>query len=342
MSTVHAMFSRVFRAALGCLALSLACGQTPHLSQDRVTFFTEPNFKGEALAIEAGASVGNLDRLLRPSQKPWTFAISSVRVEGTARATVFSGANYSGDRLDISQSITDLYSQSRGRDGGTWDRSIASITVIGPQRIVAPQPMAPVIVQQQGPPPAVVVVPSAAPRPPPVVVHEVRPRMDRRTAELIVQRAYREVLNRPADPDGLRTYRDRVRHDGWSERQIVEQLQRSKEARGVNADEAIARAYRQVLGREPDPQGLAHYRAKWRDRWTQGQIRDDLRRSHEGRNNYIHNVITKAYREVLGREPDPGGYATYEKAMRERGWTERDVRQTLMSGDEYRHRKGKR
>jgi hypothetical protein len=338
MIVMHSILLKFFRAAGSCFLLGLAWGQTAPLSQDRVTFFTEPNFKGEALTVEAGASVENLDRLLRPSQRPWTFAISSVRVEGAARATVFSGANYSGDRLDISQSITDLYSQSRGRDGGTWDRSIASITVTGPQRIVAPQPVAPVVVQPQAPPPTVVVVPTPAPRPP-VVVHEVRPRMDRRTAELIVQRAYREVLNRPADPDGLRTYRDRLMHDGWTEREIIEQLQRSREARGTNADEAIAQAYREVLGREPDPQGLASYRAKWRDGWTQGQIRDDLRRSHEGRNNYIHNVITKAYREVLGREPDPAGFANYERAMRERGWTERDVRNALMSGEEYRQRK---
>ncbi len=335
---MHSASHRLLRVFAGCLAfltavaVTLAQSAAQPLSQDRVTFFTEPNFKGEALTVEAGASVENLDRLQRANQGPWTFAISSVLVEGSAKATVFSGAGFGGDRLEISRSIPDLYGEQRGRDrGATWDRSIASVAVTGPQRVVVQQPT------QVAPPTTVVVVPSPAPRGP-VVVQEVRPRLDRRTAEMIVQRAYREVLNRPADPEGLHTYRDRLMHDGWSERQVVEQLQRSGEARGVNADEAITKAYQEVMGRDPDPRGLAHYRAKWRDGWTQGQIRDDLRRSPEGRDRYIRSSITRAYREVLGREPDPAGYATYEKAMRERGYSEQQVRAALMSGDEYRQR----
>jgi hypothetical protein len=323
-------------AVLAALLGVGAAAQTPAVSPDRVTFFTEPNFKGEALTIEAGATVDDLARLRRADQNPWAFAISSVRVEGAAQATVFSHPGLAGDRLEVSRSIPDLYAEPRSRDGGSWDRAIASVTVRGPARTPSPAPPGPVV--RAEPPPAVVVVP--APRPP-VVIHEVRPRLDRRSAELIVQRAFREVLNRPPDPEGLRTYRDRLMYEGWSERQVIEQLQRSGEARAVNADEAIARAYREVLGRDPDPKGLAHYRAKWRDGWTQGQIRDDLRRSAEGRDSYIRNAITRAYREVLGREPDPGGYATYEKAMRERGYSERDVRAALMSGDEYRQKTGR-
>jgi hypothetical protein len=119
---------------------------------------------------------------------------------------------------------------------------------------------------------------------------------------------------------------------------MIEQLQRSGEARGTNADEAITKAFREVLGRNPDQNGLAHYRAKWREGWTQGQIRDDLRRSGEG----ARATVIRVYREVLGRDPDPSGLATYEKAMRERGWTERELRATLMSGDEYRQKQRKR
>jgi hypothetical protein len=173
----------------------------------------------------------------------------------------------------------------------------------------------------------------------PGVPPRTQPRMDRRTAELVVQRAYRDVLDRPADPEGLRAYRDRLMQQGWTEQRVIQHLQRSDEARAVNADAAITKAYREVLGREPDAKGLAHYRGKWREGWTQGQIRADLSRSNEGRDSNIRNVITRAYRDILGREPDPGGYATYEKAMRERGYTERDIRAALMNGDEYRQKK---
>lgn len=262
--------------ALAVLFTSRALAQSAPLSPDRVTFFTEPNFRGEALTIEAGAAVEDLERLQRPSGRPWLFAISSVRLEGAARATVFSGPRYTGQRLEVTRDIADLYSEARaGVAGGTWDRAIASVSISGPPRtvITAPPPA------RHEPPTTVVVVP-AQPPPPPVIV---APRLDRRTAELIVQRAFREVLDRPADPEGLRTYRDRLMHQGWTERRIIEQLQRSGEARAINPEEAITRMYREILGREPDPGGLANYKAKWRDGWTQGQIRADLRRSEEYR-----------------------------------------------------------
>jgi hypothetical protein len=336
---MHHFPARIIRCAaiwLAGFASIVAANAQPTANPDRVTFFTEPNFKGEALTVEAGASVENLDRMTRPSQRPWMYAISSVRVEGAATAAVFSAPEFGGDRLDVSRSIPDLFAAPRGREvGATWDRAIASITVNGPQRAVVTQPRSPA--PYEPPPTTVVVVPAPAP-PPVVVMRQAQPRLDRRTAEMIVQRAFREVLNRPADPDGLRTYRDRLMHEGWSEQQVIQALQRSSEARGVNADEAITKAYREVLGRDPDANGLAHYRSKWRDGWTQGQIRDDLRRSNEGRDSYIRSTITRAYRELLGREPDAGGYANYERGMRERGWTEREVRQAIMSGDEYRQK----
>jgi hypothetical protein len=322
-------------AALALLA-GLGRAQVPaHVSADRVTFYTEPNFKGEALVVEAGAAVEDLGRMVRPSQRPWAFAISSVVVEGAARATVFHAAGFSGDRLEITRSIPDLYGERRGRDAGaTWDRAIVSVSVLGPQRVVAP------VARPEAPPPPTVVV--VQPPPPPVIVQEVRPRLDRRTAEQFVQRAYREVLDRPADPAGLRTYTDRILRDGWTEQQMIQQLQRSPEARSIDADQAIAKIYRDVLGREPDPRGLATYRAKWKEGWTQGQIREDLRRSPEGRDTYVRNAITRAYRELLRREPDPAGYATYERLMREKGYSEQQMRAAIMSGDEYRQRRGKK
>lgn len=347
-----------FLVAVGTLVLPLrAQSGSSGVAPDHVTFYTEPNFKGEALKVEAGAAVDNLGRMMRSDQKPWAASISSVQVSGEARATVHSGAGFGGDRLEIARDIPDLYAEPRGREAGaTWDRAIASLSVTGPSRPSAPPQVhsPPTVVTQ--PPPVVVAPPPPAeppgtvvviqqrppPPPPPVVMREVRPRLDRRTAEMIIQRAFREVLDRPADPEGLRTYRDRLMYEGWSERQVIENLQRSGEARGIKADEAITKIYRDVLGRDPDPNGLAHYRAKWRQGWTQGQIREDLRRSHEGRDGRIREVITRAYREVLGRDPDPAGYATYERAMRERGYTERDIRRALMSGDEYRQRMGKK
>lgn len=246
------------------------------LSPDRVTFYTEPNFRGESLVVEAGASVSDLGRMTRPSNQPWTFAISSVKVEGAAKATVFAAPNMQGDRLEITRSISDLYGEPRGQ-GATWDRSIASVSVAGPRPAPAPPP-----VRYEEPPPTIVVAPRPAP-PPVIVVQPVRP-LNPRAVDAMIHHAFREVLGRTADPEGLRTYRARIINQGWTQDQVIKQLQRSDEARRIDATAAITQAYRDVLGREPDPEGLAHYRARWKDGWTQGQIRDDLRRSEENRN----------------------------------------------------------
>ncbi|HUR57427.1 MAG TPA: hypothetical protein VM029_06945 [Opitutaceae bacterium] len=330
------LFQQLARSA-PLLAAAALFAQAP-VSPNHVAFYTEPNFKGEVLIVEAGAAVPNLDTMRRSNQAPWMYAISSMRVEGTARATLHSGPNFSGQRIDLTTSVSDLYAIQRGNEtGATWDRAIASVAVTGPQPqpVVVAQPMPPVRVEPVRPPPPTVVVVQNPPPPPP------RPRYDRHSAELVVQRAFREVLARPADPEGLRTYRDRLMHEGWSEQQMIEHLQRSSEARGINADVAINKAYREVLGRDADASGLAHYRSKWKDGWTQGQIRDDLRRSHEGRDARIRDAVTRAYRELLGREPDASGLATYERLMRERGYSDRDIRQAIMSGDEYKQRNAK-
>ena len=312
---------------LPCLLLALLARAA---GADAVVFFTEPNFQGEALRVEAGARVEDLATLRRANQQPWRGAISSVRIEGAARATVASAPGFRGERLEIAASIPDLYAQPMA--GQTWDRAIAAIEVRSPNSSSS-GPTYPG--RDLGP---VVVVPAPAPPPRVVVVEPPRPRIDRRTAERMVEHAYREVLDRPADPTGLRTYRDRLMQEGWSQQEVIQQLQRSPEARAIQPEAAIRRLYREVLGRDADPAGLAHYRAKWREGWTQGQIREDLRRSQEGRGRNVREIITRAYREVLGRDPDPAGMANYERQMREKGLTERDLRRALMSGDEYRQR----
>lgn len=293
------------------------------LSRDRVTFFTEPGFQGDSIVIEAGASVQNLDTIQRNNGRPWALAIASVRVEGAARAVVHSAANFRGDRLEITRSIPDLHGERRG--SARWDRAIASIVVIGPQQVIVAAPNRP---------PTVVVAP-----PPAVVVEEPpRPRYSYREAEGIVRHAYREVLDRPVDPEGLRTNRERLMRQGWTEEQLIQSLQRSAEARAISADGAITRMYQEVLGHAPDAHGLNHYRQKWRDGWTQGRIRRDLEGSPEARDRKIREAINRSYRELLGRDPDPSGFANFERQMRDKGFTERQLREAILSSEEYRSR----
>ncbi len=322
-------FHRLVCGVLFATSWVLARAQTEN-GPDRVTFYSEPNFKGESLGLDPGARVENLDRLRRESDRVWAFAISSVRIEGSAKVMVYASPNFGGERMEISRNIPDLFGEARGSAGTTWDRCIASIVVSGPLRAIAPP-------GRDAPPPTTIyVVPGTIPYPP--GPSERRIIYNARTADLLIQKVYRDVLGRSVDPAGLQHHRQKLLREGWSERQLIDDLQRSGEARSINPDRAIAKIYRDVLDRDPDPNGLQHYRQLWRQGWTQGQIREDLRRSPESRETSIRTAITRAYRDLLGRDPDPAGFATYEKLIRERGMSERQLRQTLMSSDEYRQR----
>jgi hypothetical protein len=49
-------------------------------------------------------------------------------------------------------------------------------------------------------------------------------------------------------------------------------------------------------------------------------------------------IVRQAYRDILGRNPDASGLSQYTDAMVRRGWTDAEVRQSLMQSDEYAQR----
>ena len=109
-----------------------------------------------------------------------------------------------------------------------------------------------------------------------------------------------------------------------------------------DADQIVRRAYRAVLDREPDPDGLRLYtRRVVRDRWSENDVRDALRDSPEYRQRTTmtwpraQEVVRRAYLAVLRREPDSGSRGYVEKVMRD-GWTQQDVERELRRSDEYR------
>jgi hypothetical protein len=174
------------------------------------------------------------------------------------------------------------------------------------------------------------------------------------TADDIVRRAYQDILGRDPDPDGLRNYRSKIVNDGWSERDVREALRRSDEYaatggvavnfRTASADRIIRRAYQDILGREPDDAGLRNYRRLiLEEGWDEQDVRQALVRSPERRQQRLgasaaqaEDMVRRAYRSVLGRDPDPSGLNHYTaKVMLER-WTEEDVVQALRESDEYR------
>jgi Domain of unknown function (DUF4214) len=49
-------------------------------------------------------------------------------------------------------------------------------------------------------------------------------------------------------------------------------------------------------------------------------------------------MVRQAYRDILRREPDASGLQQYTRAVLDEGWSEADVRRSLMSSDEYAQR----
>lgn len=290
----------------------------PPASGDHVIFYSEPNFGGESFVVETGAGVEDLARLPR-GRGSWNDSISSFRVIGTATVLAYPESDFRGSRLESSSSLRELVVDRRnGAFDSQWDNAISSIRVeSGRVRAFETQP------------------PRSFEPPPP-------PRYDRRTADVIVLRAYRDFLGRNPDADGLRSYREKLLQGGWSEEDVRTHIRRSGEARAINPDEVVTRAYREVLKREPDAAGLRHYRDLLVNHgWTIPQVRADLLRSDERSDRRSREIITKAYREVLGREPDPDGYANYERAIRDRGWGEQQIRDSLLRSPEYRQKQTK-
>lgn len=119
-----------------------------------------------------------------------------------------------------------------------------------------------------------------------------RDRDDRRRGEdpeRIVRRAYRDILDREPDYNGLRLYVRHIEEDDWSEAQVRSALRDSSEYRQQNqmtrekAEDIVRAAYRNVLGRDPDAGASGYVNRVMREKWTQQDVERELRKSPEYR-----------------------------------------------------------
>ncbi|MBI5771089.1 MAG: DUF4214 domain-containing protein [Verrucomicrobia bacterium] len=274
----------------------------------RAIFYTEPGYRGESLVVEAGAVVENLEFVRDRRGRALNDRISSVRFEGPVRAAIFEHSQFRGAFTWISRDIPDLSAHSLGdqRSAETWNENVSSLQVEalktdGPRDFVA---------------------------------------WERRDAERAVRATFRDYLGRDPDAQGLRFYTGRLMDAGWSEEQLRDAFRRSDEFRTRDVDAIIRKTYREVLGRDPDPSGLAAYRRGLGRGMTEPQMRAELGRSREAAEFRARETITRVYREMLKRDPDADGLATHTKAFLEKGWDEGRLREAIRRGDEYRKLRG--
>lgn len=165
----------------------------------------------------------------------------------------------------------------------------------------------------------------------------------------VIRRAYEDILHRDPDQEGLRHYRTEMIDNGWTEQDVREALRKSAEhdtVRESSADRIVKRAYQDILGRDPDYNGLVQYRNRvMNDGWDEQDVRQALRNSPEYRQKNAMTrdraveIVARAYRSVLGREPDPQGMETYVQGVLRQHWTEADVARSLRNSDEYRNKR---
>ena len=171
-------------------------------------------------------------------------------------------------------------------------------------------------------------------------------------ADTAIVRSFQSVVGRaPTDRELLR-YRALMIRNGWTEADVRRDLaartdyQKYRNDQGTRPTAAVRSAYQDILGREPDAEGLRNYRQKIvREGWSEQDVRDDLRRSAEygsltGRTASADRIIRRAYLDVLHREPDAEGLANYRREVLENGWEYHDLRQALARSEERRSNRG--
>jgi len=102
----------------------------------------------------------------------------------------------------------------------------------------------------------------------------------------------------------------------------------------AKASSAIKAAYKKLLGRAPDPSGIASY-----NDLSQSEIENAIRQSAEyksktggGGTNYK-AIVTKAYKDILYRNPDVGGLQNYINYLQS-GGSEANLREILSGSPE--------
>jgi len=144
----------------------------------------------------------------------------------------------------------------------------------------------------------------------------------------------RDLSGRALLDDPRNNWNDRI-----SSLKVEKPRRRPGHDREIDYDAVIGRAYKELLGRDPDEGGLRSYRTLMIDQgWTDKMVRDEIRRGDEFRRDGADKIVRRAYLEVLGREVDPGGLVQYRKLVVEKNWTEGDVRDDLRRSAEYRNR----
>lgn len=150
---------------------------------------------------------------------------------------------------------------------------------------------------------------------------------------LDVDRSFEDFLRRKADPSG-RTYWITSIRNGKSLRQFRAQLLGSNEyftkAGSTNAG-FVRKAYNDVLGRDPDPSGLAYWTNKANSGTERGLIARQFLASTEAR----HNIVKNQFLRLLDRYPTSTEANTWVGTLGTSATGEQELIRFLVASSSY-------
>jgi hypothetical protein len=179
--------------------------------------------------------------------------------------------------------------------------------------------------------------------------------------ERAVRRAFDDVFRREPSDRELRYYSRKMEDERWSDSDLRSEIRREiredrrddrrdrrddrHDRRDSREVERIVRsAYQDILEREPDAPGLRLYRSRMiDDDWSEQDVREALRKSPEFRDknrmtrDKAEDIVARAYRSILNREPDSGSRGYVDKVLYQK-WSQNDVERELRKSPEYRGR----
>lgn len=250
-----------------------------------VTLFSGDNYQGESVTLAANENWADLNDLRFPSGRRLNNRVCSILIEGPAVVTLFDYRDFEGESISLLESVPRL-DRIRQERWGNWDNEVSAITIevlfddSGP--VIGGSPRTPI---PFGRTTAIPSYPHGH-RDEPVRDlgddnYEKHIVLDRDTVRM-VERAYREVLGRSPDAAGRSIYARVVRERGWNESRLRKELRKSPEFQQEVVPRTIKKAYRELLGREVDPNGLRTYSSRMiKSGWSEARIRDSLKKSAE-------------------------------------------------------------
>jgi hypothetical protein len=148
---------------------------------------------------------------------------------------------------------------------------------------------------------------------------------------LQVDQFYATYLHRAADAGG-RAFWVSALAGGMGEEQVAEGFLTSAEYRQAHASPAayLSGLYADVLGRTPDPDGLAAWQSAAQGGLSQEALADGFLHSRE---EHL-QVVDRYYTDYLGRAGEPAGVAGWVEAL-EAGLDPAQVAQAFLASDEF-------